>query len=75
MANRRGKIDIALEKLVSRKLFVLVLSISLLFFGKLDGTQFVDVAKIYIGTQAVVDAVQMLKKKHEEEEEDNGEGS
>lgn len=66
MAARRGKLDIITEKLVSRKLLVLILAVTFLGFGKLEGQNFVDIAMAYIGSQAVVDAVGAYKKREDD---------
>lgn len=59
---QRSKIDIFLEKLISRKLLVLVITVMFLWFGKLDGTQFVEISMTYIGSQAIVDAATGFSK-------------
>jgi hypothetical protein len=66
MAARRGKLDIITEKLVSRKLLVLMLAVGFLGFGKIEGQNFVDIAMAYIGSQAIVDAVTTYKKKEDD---------
>lgn len=65
MAARRGKIDIITEKMISRKLLVLILAVAFLGFGKIEGQNFVDIAMAYIGSQAIVDAVVSYKKKED----------
>jgi len=56
-----GTIDRMLNKRLSKKLFVFLVATGLALFGQLTSTDWVTIATIYIGSQAVVDAVAKLK--------------
>lgn len=62
MKIQRSKIDTFLEKLISRKLLVLVITVVFLSIGKVDGAQFVEISMTYIGSQAIVDAAAGFRK-------------
>ena len=61
MDQQLGKIDILLNKLISRKLLVWLASIPLLYLGKLSDANWVTISMVYIGAQAAVDIVEKLK--------------
>ena len=56
-----GQIDKVLIKRVSKKLFVFGIATVLLAIGQLTSSDWVTISTIYIGSQAVVDAVAKLK--------------
>lgn len=58
----KQRIDFVLNKLISRKLLVFIICTFLLIFDKVDGQDWTLIAGIYIGTQAVIDAVIKYKK-------------
>jgi len=58
-----GKIDTFLGKWASRKLLVFFIATLLSLFGNLDSHDWVTIASIYIGSQAVVDLVKIYKSK------------
>lgn len=62
MAQSKGKFDIALEKLISRKLFVFFLTVIFMLMGKVDEQSFMQIAMVYIGGQALVDMLANYRK-------------
>jgi len=56
-----GFIDKNISKLVSRKLLVWSTATAALFFGLVPPSDWVNISVIYIGGQAVVDAVALLR--------------
>lgn len=57
----KAKLDAFLNKFVSKKLSVFVVSCFGLFSGTLTSSDWVIIASVYIGTQGVIDAVAKLK--------------
>ena len=57
----RAKIDQILNKWLSRKLLVFIVSAAALFSGKVDGDSWVIIATAYIGGESVIDAVTRLR--------------
>jgi len=57
----KARIDQILNKWLSRKLLVFVISAAALFTGKVDGDSWVIIAAAYIGTEGVIDAVTRLR--------------
>ena len=57
----RAKIDQFLNSWISKKLSVFVVATILAFSNKLSGEQFVNVAMMYIGSQAAIDAIIQLR--------------
>ncbi|MGB0896873.1 MAG: hypothetical protein ACPGRW_06095 [Flavobacteriaceae bacterium] len=53
--------DRLLSKIISRKLLVFIISTVLVVIQKVDGQDWVMIAAIYIGSQAVIDAVTKYK--------------
>ena len=58
----KGKIDNFLGYFISKKLSVFIVASFFVGFGMIQPTEWVDVAVLYIGGQAVVDAVAKLRK-------------
>jgi len=58
----KGKIDKFLGYFISKKLSVFIVASFFVGFGMIASNDWVDVAMIYIGGQAVVDAVAKLRK-------------
>jgi len=58
----KGKIDKFLGYFISKKLSVFIVASFFVGFGMIASTEWVDVAVLYIGGQAVVDAVAKLRK-------------
>jgi hypothetical protein len=58
----KGKIDKFLGYFVSKKLSVFIVASFFVGFGMIQSTEWVNVAVLYIGGQAVVDAVAKLRK-------------
>ena len=56
-------LDTILNKFVSRKLLVFLICTIALFWDKIEGKEWVNVAMIYVGTQAVIDAIVKLRAK------------
>lgn len=59
----KAKFDAFLNRYLSRKLLVFLVACFGLFAGKLDSSDWVTIAAVYIGTQGVIDAIQKLKSK------------
>ncbi len=57
----KGALDRSLEKIVSRKLLVWVTATGLAAGGFLTSADWVVISSLYLGGQAVVDAVVKLK--------------
>ena len=55
-------IDLILSKFISRKLLVFLIVTVALFYDKVNGKEWVNVAMVYIGTQAVIDSIIKLRK-------------
>lgn len=62
MSKSKGKLDIALEKLISRKLLVFGLTVIFLLLGKIDEQSFMQVTMVYIGGQALIDMLANYRK-------------
>ena len=58
----KGKIDNFLGYFISKKLSVFIVASFFVGFGMIQSTEWVDVAVLYIGGQAVVDAVAKIRK-------------
>jgi len=58
----KGKIDNFLGYFISKKLSVFIVASFFVGFGMIASTEWVNVAVLYIGGQAVVDAVAKLRK-------------
>ncbi len=58
---KQGKIDLLLEKLISRKLLVFTTATCLMAWDGLDSETWGMVAICYIGGQAVVDAMKAYR--------------
>ena len=63
--------DRILKKTMSKKLTVFFIGTVFLFLGKLEAAQWVNVAMVYIGSQAGVDAIIALRKKHAQNNDEN----
>lgn len=57
ISSQLGLFDSFLQKFISRKLLVFFIATVLMFLGKIDPPQWVIVCSIYIGSQAILDAV------------------
>ena len=55
-------IDRLLSIVISKKLTVFFIATIFIILGKLDSTQWVNVAMVYIGSQAAVDLMMQLRK-------------
>ena len=58
----KAKLDSVLNKLISRKLMVFLVGCVALFSSKLDSSDWVIVATVYIGAQMATDIVERLMK-------------
>lgn len=54
-------VDKFIESFISKKLTVFILGCLFLYLGKLSGSQWVNLAMVYIGTQGVIDAIIRLR--------------
>ena len=57
----KGALDRSLEKVVSRKLLVWATATGLAYAGYLTSGDWVTISALYLGGQAVIDAVVKLK--------------
>ena len=57
----KGALDKSLEKAVSRKLLVWITATGLAYAGYLTSGDWVTISALYLGGQAVIDAVVKLK--------------
>jgi hypothetical protein len=58
----RARLDVFLNRFVSKKLMVFLIGTLFLFLGKLDGEQWINLSIVYIGSQAVIDTVIKLRQ-------------
>ena len=58
----KAKLDTVLNKMISRKLMVFLVGCVALFSSKLDSSDWVIVATVYIGAQMATDIVERLMK-------------
>jgi hypothetical protein len=56
-----SKIDKFLNSWVSKKLFVLVVATGLALSSKVSGSEWVNVAMVYIGSQSAIDFMKQLR--------------
>ena len=57
----KEKIDVLLSKWLSRKLMVFFVATALTLIGKVQSDDWVDIAIVYIGSEAAIDAVTRLR--------------
>ena len=62
MKKIKATLDLWLRKFISRKLLVFLVCTIALFWEKVSGSEWINVAVIYIGSQAVIDAIVKLRK-------------
>jgi hypothetical protein len=58
----KAKLDKVLNKFVSKKLLVFIIATVFCFFSKIDAINWVNLAMVYIGSQAAVDMLLALRK-------------
>jgi hypothetical protein len=58
----KAVVDRLVNRFISKKLMVFLLACVFLYLGKLNGSQWVNLAMIYVGTQGVIDAIIKLRK-------------
>ena len=56
-----SKIDQALSSFISKKLTVFIIACAFVYLGKITTTEWVNIAMIYIGSQAAIDAIHKLR--------------
>jgi len=56
-------IDSILKFMISKKLSIMIIATVLIFYDKISGTQWMNVAVIYIGGQTIIDAIIKLRSK------------
>jgi hypothetical protein len=61
IAEKLGYVDVILQKVISRKMFVFLVSILLLFLGRIDMQGWLLIASVYMGSQALLSAVEIIK--------------
>ncbi len=59
---KKGILDTIVNKLISRKLLVFIVSVVALFTGNITGDNWIVESTAYIGTEAIIDAVVRLKE-------------
>ena len=59
----RAKFDKFLNRFISKKLTVFIIACLFIWLGKIEGTQWVNIAIVYIGSQAAVDMMAKLRGK------------
>jgi len=62
MKKIKATLDLWLGKFISRKLLVFLVCTIALFWEKVSGSEWINVAVVYIGSQAVIDAIVKLRK-------------
>ena len=60
--DRVGKLDIVLQKILSRKLLVFLTSLIFFSIGRLNGDQYILICVAYIGSEGIADIVSRVKK-------------
>jgi len=58
----KAKLDKILNNFISKKLLVFIIATFFCYFSKIDATNWVNLAMIYIGSQAAVDIMKQLKR-------------
>lgn len=61
MTKIKALLDNWMSKVISKKLLVFIICTIALFMGLIISSDWVEVAMVYIGSQAVIDAVKELK--------------
>jgi len=56
------RLDEIVGKLISRKLVVFLIATIFIYLGKLESQQWVEIAMVYVGSQAAVDLIGQFKK-------------
>ena len=62
MKELKAALDLWIGKFISRKLLVFLVCTVALFWEKVSGSEWINVAVVYIGSQAVIDAIVKLRK-------------
>ena len=57
----RARIDALLNSWISKKLMVFVVATGLALSGSIAGSEWVNIAIVYIGTQGAIDAIVRLR--------------
>ncbi len=58
----KAKLDVIVNKLISRKLVAFIIASVALFIGKLDGSDWVIISAVYIGAEAATSIIERLMK-------------
>ena len=61
MAAMKGKLDLLLEKAISRKLLVWITATALMLTANLESADWVIISGLYLGGQGIIDAIAKLK--------------
>ena len=61
MAAMKGKLDLLLEKAISRKLLVWVTATGLMLTANLESADWVIISGLYLGGQGIIDAIAKLR--------------
>ena len=56
------RLDEIVGKFISRKLVVFLIATIFIYLGKLESQQWVEIAMVYVGSQAAVDLIGQFKK-------------
>lgn len=59
--SEKGWADRVMDSFISKKLTVFVVACIFVYLGKIAGTEWVNLAMIYIGSQAAIDGVAKLR--------------
>lgn len=59
----KAKLDAFLSRWTSRKLMVFLIAVAALFLDKINSEEWVNVAMMYIGAEAAIDAIIRLRSK------------
>jgi hypothetical protein len=59
----KAKLDTFLSRWTSRKLMVFFITVGLNLAGKVESSDFIIIAAIYIGGQTIIDAVKLRQSK------------
>ena len=61
MARAKAKLDLFVEKVISRKFLVWISATGLMGYGLLESSDWVIISGLYLGGQSVIDSIIQLK--------------
>jgi len=61
MARAKAKLDLFVEKVISRKFLVWISATSLMAYGMIESSDWVIISGLYLGGQSVIDGIVKMK--------------